>query len=147
MTGYFISKRIYLKLTFSCSRFSYADRFLFFAIGSLSLSAAVLFSNGGLLNNVGTTSCSSWTLIFMPKDSATFVLCLKHWGSKCLLQSTECLVGSHLSLVLTALVHFFFRLGCFGNRNRLTPSLWVLVQSAATHLHTISNLNHFSKPL
>ncbi len=96
----------------------------------------------------GMLSRSSWTLIFMPKDSATFVLCLKHWGSKCLLQSTECLVGSHLSpVLLTALVHFFFRLGSFGNRNRLTPSLWVLVQSAATHLHTISNLNHLSKPL
>ena len=62
----------------------------------------------------------------------------KHVCSKCALHNNECSVGpDHFPLVVQIRLYF----GSGGNRCRLTPSLVVLLQPAATHLDGIIDNN------
>ena len=94
----------------------------------------------GFLKIVGTASGLRRSFFFIPMDCANRDDGSKHSLSKWSLQSTAPSEPGplHLALVLwTCLIHFFLNSGFFGNWNRLTPSLWLLEQLAATQRLTI----------
>ena len=66
-----------------------------------------------------------------------------HVCSKCALHKNECSVGpDHFALVsFTLVVQIRLYIGSDGNRCKLTPSLVVLLQPAATHLNGIIENN------